>query len=131
MAADLPVESLMPSASLPSLTAAERLGTRRESAGQIREPEEAAKQFEGILLQQIFKQMKETTEALKADEEDEGEEAAFGEQIQSLFWMFLGEQITREGGIGYWKEMVRQWTRQESVQAASDAAGVMRLDERL
>lgn len=131
MAADLPIESLMSSASLPSLTAAERLGTRRESAGQAREMEEAAKQFEGILLQQIFKQMKEATEALKAEEEEEGEEAAFGEQIQSLFWMFLGEQITQEGGTGYWKEMVRQRTWQESVQAASNAAGVMRLDERL
>ncbi|HOK65225.1 MAG TPA: hypothetical protein PLV55_00290 [Anaerohalosphaeraceae bacterium] len=131
MPMELPSDFLIPSVSSPSLTAAERLGARQKSAGRTKELEETAKQFEGILLQQVFKQMKEATESLEVNDEEEGEETGFGEQIQSMFWMFLGEQVSREGGVGLWKEMVQQWMKEESFRDAADSAGPAGLDERL
>lgn len=131
MPIEFPSDSLVPPVPLPALTAAERLGAGQESVGRSKELEETAKQFEGILLQQVFKQMKEATESLEVNEEEEGEETGFGEQIQSMFWMFLGEQVSREGGVGLWKEMVQQWMREDSFRHTAESAGPAGLDERL
>jgi Rod binding domain-containing protein len=129
MPMEIPSESFgdYPVLRTASLTPAERLADRR-SAGKPEPLEETAKQFEGILLQQVFKQMKEATESLEVHEEEEGEEAGFGEQVQSMFWMFLGEQIAQEGGVGLWKDMVRQWRREDAMQAGSEGAESAGLD---
>lgn len=126
MPMDVPSESFLSPVSVPeaALKAAERLGARRVFSDRTPELEERAKEFEGILLQQVFKQMKEATESLEVHDEEDGEDAHFGEQIQSMFWMFLGEQISREGGVGLWKEMVNQWTRENSSGNAAAAAGL-------
>mgnify|MGYP000866131352 FL=1 len=82
-----------------------------EKTKDLKRLEETAKQFEGLLLQQVFKQMKEATEQLESEEDDEGE-AAVGEQYKSMFWTFLGQSVTEQGGFGMWESIYDQMAAQ-------------------
>jgi len=82
-----------------------------EKTKDLKRLEETAKQFEGLLLQQVFKQIKEATEQLESEEDDEGE-AAVGEQYKSMFWTFLGQSVTEQGGFGMWESIYDQMAAQ-------------------
>ena len=97
-----------------------------EKTKDLKRLEEAAKQFEGLLLQQVFKQMKEATEQLES-EEDEGE-AAVGEQYKSMFWTFLGQSVTEQGGFGMWESIYDQMAAQAVQTSDVKFSG---LDERI
>jgi Rod binding domain-containing protein len=85
--------------------------------------EEVARQFEGIFLHQILKQMQSATASL----EDESEDPA-GEQIKSMYWDFWAETLTQRGGVGLWKSLYRQLSR---MVRDEDAAGNPQLNEQI
>lgn len=58
--------------------------------------QEISRQFETLLLHQVIKQMQETVEYSALDEDDEG-----GQQIFSLYGMFLADAIGQQGGVGF------------------------------
>jgi len=125
-----PISNFLPPGSFPpalqqTLPSADG---EQEETGRTRRIQETAKQFEGLLLQQVFKQMKEATSSLEVSEEEEGEESGFSEQIQSIFWMFLADHVSQEGGVGLWKQMAEQWSRQRSADHAAKPNG---LDEQI
>lgn len=99
-----------------------------EQTADSRRLEETAKQFEGLLLQQVLKQMKEATAQLEPEEEEDSGEVSSGEQLKSLFWTFLGEAVTQQGGFGLWETMMDQMSSQAGL---SDSAGLQGLDERI
>lgn len=98
-----------------------------EKTKNLKRLEETAKQFEGLLLQQVFKQMKEATEQLESEEDDEGE-AAVGEQYKSMFWTFLGQSVTEQGGFGMWESIYDQMAAQAAQTSDVKFSG---LDERI
>jgi Rod binding domain-containing protein len=99
-----------------------------EQTEDLRRLEETAKQFEGLLLEQVFKQMKEATEQLESEEDEDSGEAAVGEQYKSMFWTFLGQSITQQGGFGLWESIYDQMVSQAGLTDAADLSG---LDERV
>lgn len=65
---------------------------------------QAAKDFEGVLLQQVMQTMRETDESeggLDGEDESSG-------QVKDLFWSFLSQDASNKGGMGLWKDIYRQ-----------------------
>jgi len=58
-----------------------------------------AKDFESVLIIKILEQMKETIPQSGLFEDPAGE------QIQNMFWMYLGREIADQGGFGLWKQI--------------------------
>ena len=75
---------------------------------------DVAKKFEGILLHEMFKQVKEGLEAMK-DQNDEDESSdSCDEQYQSLYWSQLADAVSEKGGIGLYKSFYTQMEQQVS-----------------
>lgn len=85
----------------------------------------AARQFETIFLHQILKQMKETADYASFDDEDES-----GEQIQSLYWSFMADNVGRQGGLGFWKTIYNDLAAAQGIDPERFCAEVSRLDQR-
>lgn len=69
------------------------------------ELKEAAKQFEGVLLNLMMKEMEKTI-----PESGMFSSAAMG-QMRSLFWQNLSETIADSGGMGIWKQLYQDFRR--------------------
>ena len=70
-----------------------------------------ARDFESIFIRQIIDKMKETIP--KSDLADSS-----SEQIQSMYWSFLGDAIAEKGGFGLWKQIYEHMPK--SSQAAAE-----------
>ena len=92
-----------------------------------------ARDFESIFIHQIIDKMKETI-----PESDLADSSS--QQIQSMYWSFLGDAIADKGGFGLWKQIYEQMPK--SSQAAAElgatvdaaksqyqAGAIKRLDE--
>lgn len=73
--------------------------------------EEIAKQFEGVLLHQMFKQAQQTIDQMDTEDDEESEDAG-NEQFQSLYWSQMSEVVSEQGGIGLWKPLYQQIMQQ-------------------
>jgi len=95
-----------------------------DSSGKI---ENVAKKFEGMLLHEMFKQVKEGLDALnEADDEEEGDSDTCGEQYQSLYWSQLADAVSDQGGVGFWKTIYGQIHQQ--VDKVESAGGLLNED---
>jgi len=66
----------------------------------------AAKEFESILLQKVMEEMRGTVI-------DSGLlEDSTSKQFEGMFWDFLAQNVAEQGGLGLWKELYQQWSRQ-------------------
>lgn len=63
---------------------------------------ELAKDFESLLVTQLFKEVKASVDASSFDE-DPG-----SDQIHGMFWSFLAEDVADKGGFGLWQEFYEQ-----------------------
>jgi Rod binding domain-containing protein len=71
-----------------------------------------AQDFEGILLEKLLQEMQNTIP-------DSGMFSSAGmKQIQSMFWSFLSEQVTQNGGIGLAQNLYRDLCRSAGVDPA-------------
>jgi Rod binding domain-containing protein len=61
-----------------------------------------AKDFEGVLLNKVMDEMKESIpdSGLLEDETSK--------QTQGLFWMYLAQDVAAKGGFGLWKQIYAQ-----------------------
>lgn len=73
--------------------------------------QEVARQFEGVLLHQMFKQAQQNIEQMDTEEDEESEDAG-GEQIQSLYWSQMSDLVSEQGGVGLWKSIYQQIAQQ-------------------
>lgn len=83
-----------------------RLQTPPGSGGALNKDEQlqaAAKQFEGIFLQQILKQMQETMQEASFDPEDSS-----NGQVDALYCTFLTDAVSQQGGVGLWEKIYDQ-----------------------
>ena len=58
-----------------------------------------AKDFESILLTQLFNEVKESLSASSFDDD------AGSDQFHGIFWSFLAEDVADKGGFGVWQDL--------------------------
>jgi Rod binding domain-containing protein len=63
------------------------------------EKEQIAKDFESILLQKLFDEVKNTIGDWGFDKD------AASEQVQGMFWLYLARHIADNGGFGMWTDI--------------------------
>lgn len=84
-----------------------------------------AKDFESILVGQLINQMKQTI----------GEsgllEDGSSEQVQDMFWSFLGEEVGSQGGLGIWKNIYESMSpdQQEASPVEGGGEASLKLDK--
>jgi Rod binding domain-containing protein len=66
-----------------------------------------AKDFESILMTQMLDEMKNTI-----GEWDDQEDAA-SQQMQGIFWLHLAQHVGGNGGIGLWKEILKNMNQND------------------
>ena len=71
---------------------------------------EVAKSFESILVQQLLSVMKSTVSS-SGLLEDQG-----SQQMQDMFYSFLGQEVGGKGGIGLWKDIYASMNEMERPQ---------------
>ncbi len=60
---------------------------------------EIAKDFESVLLNKLLEEMKKSIV-------DWGQEKdAASKQTEGIFWLYLGQDLTKNGGLGLWKDI--------------------------
>lgn len=69
--------------------------------------EKIAKEFEAVFVSHMLGEMK------KGIGQWGFEEDSTSQQIQDLFWTFLGQEAGRQGGIGLWKDIYHSMLQTE------------------
>jgi Rod binding domain-containing protein len=96
----LPTNLMLPRGPLDTLlaSAARPLGGRPDRTS----AEQAAKDFESVLLYKLLEEMKRTIprSELVAD--------GVSDQVRDLFWYYLAQDLADKGGLGLWKELYQQ-----------------------
>ena len=89
----------------PGADALRRLGRGRRADRAL---QQAAKDFESVLLDKLLNEMKNTIpdSGLTGD--------GVTKQIQGIFWSYLARDIADKGGLGLWKELYQQWSQPAS-----------------
>jgi Rod binding domain-containing protein len=73
----------------------------RTEAVQENRKVQSAKDFESVLIGKLVDSMKETIGDSGLMEEEGAE------QMQSLFWMNLSSEISKQGGVGLWRDIYK------------------------
>ena len=91
-------------------------GTTPESLAKMDDlkKRELAKDFEALLVTQLFKEVKASVDASSFDE-DPG-----SDQIHGMFWSFLAEDVADKGGFGLWQEFYEQFKGMEGASGAGE-----------
>ena len=77
--------------------------------------EQIAKDFESILLSKLLDEMKSSIG-------DWGfEESAASEQIQGIFWLYLGRHLANNGGLGMWRDIYQTLTNPDQTNKTEEA----------
>ena len=90
------------------------------SAAPADELMQVAKGFESILLGQLMGEMKSTIPASGMFD------TAASRQVNDLFWFFLAQGVSDQGGMGLWKGIYEQMS-----DSATDAAAGATLEQQL
>ena len=101
MSTDLPINPVLPPEAMGAVSRLTASSGGKAAAGPS--TEQAAKDFESILLHQVLEEMKRSV-----PESGLLDSAATG-QAQDLFWFYLAEDLSRKGGLGLWKQVYQQF----------------------
>lgn len=82
--------------------------------------EQAAKDFESVLLTKVLEEMQSTVSQFSTDEE------AGSEQVKGLFTLFLARDMADKGGLGLWKDLNTFFNDMQKTNTTSQS-----LDEKL
>ncbi|MCP4377247.1 MAG: hypothetical protein GY794_13860 [bacterium] len=75
--------------------------------------EQAAKDFESVLINQLMQEMARTVP-------DSGlTSSSVSKQIQGMFWSFLSEEVADNGGMGLWKDIQKYCLPSETADASA------------
>jgi Rod binding domain-containing protein len=70
--------------------------------------EKTSKDFESVLLYQMLAEMRRSVDDAGLLE-DSG-----NEQVQSMFWYGMAQELSAKGGLGLWRQLSRQMQAMES-----------------
>jgi Rod binding domain-containing protein len=97
---EFPGHSPLPLGGLAGLLQAQRAASGAAPEGPS--AQQAAKDFESLLIHKVLEEMKRTI----------GEsgllEDGTSQQVQDIFWFYLAGELANQGGLGLWKEIYRQ-----------------------
>ena len=79
-----------------------------------------AKNFEAIVIGQILETMKQTIP--ESDIED-----STSNQVHSMYWSFLGDALSEQGGFGLWEQIYESMPKDQPVEQVEP--NLERLDE--
>ena len=82
--------------------------------------EQAAKDFESVLLTKVLEGMENTVNQFSTEEE------AGSEQVKGLFTLFLARDMADKGGLGLWKDLNAFFKDMQKTNTASQS-----VDEKL
>ena len=86
--------------------------------------EEAAKQFEEVLLKQMLHTMtKELFDSNLSGEDGPQWMGAYSDMQSDILTKELAQQLAKTGKLGISELLIRQWKRQETEQTTLDTAG--------
>lgn len=105
---DLPTQAI--AAPLTSLPGAPK-AAKGMSDAQI---DKTAKDFESVLIQNLMENMRATVDESGLLENDAG-----GQQVQSIFWSYLSQDVSQKGGLGLWKQISQQMKAQAAAEKAA------------
>ena len=74
------------------------------AAGNARDMEKAAKDFESVLLYKLMEEMARTVP------ESGLLKSGVSKQIQGIFWFYLAQEVADGGGLGLWRDIQRYTT---------------------
>ena len=103
---------------LGAISLCEKIANRQ--AGKIDElseakKEQAAKDFESVLLTKLLDVMKDTIGDWGFDKD------GASEQVQGLFWLYLARDIANQGGFGLWKDIYRSLSDTDQTNATVES----------
>lgn len=90
------------------------------TSGTQKRTEQAAKDFESVLLTKVLEEMQNTVSQFSTEEE------AGSEQVKGMFTLFLARDVADKGGLGLWKDLKRFFTDTQNKDAQAKS-----LDEKL
>ena len=74
-----------------------------------------ARDFESIFIHQLMETMKETIP------DEESEDAAAG-QVKSMYWSFMADAVSGQGGLGLWEDIYKSMPKDSDGSAVQQAA---------
>jgi len=107
---ELPSSPILPERPLGALLPALRPGEHKQPA--VGALQQAAKDFESVLLHKVLEGMKRTI----PDSGFLG--SAASKQVEDLFWFYLAQHVSEKGGLGLWEELYRQLNGSDGTKAA-------------
>ena len=116
---NLPSDLLLDSGAVPKPSPLEQT----KVSGNTEALKETAKQFEGVFIQQLFNQMKQGLEQIAVEDEESSTE-----HIKNMYWTFMADVVTEQGGLGMWKQIYQQMSGQS---AESPIPAESQLDEKV
>jgi flagellar protein FlgJ len=112
------VDAIGPILPPPSTLAADALAeaaVRSTGGDKAQSAEQAAKDFESILLQRLLDSMKRTIP------ESGLLPGGITEQMNDIFWMYLSQELGRQGGLGLWKQLAARFQAAAEPDAPGEA----------
>jgi flagellar protein FlgJ len=97
-------------------------GTTGAAALQHRKLTDAAQQFEGMLLQEMLKPMKEHGFAQEEADGDDKDASGYGDTLSSFGSETLATAIAKGGGLGIAKRVVEQVEGEKAARSATASA---------
>jgi len=76
---------------------------------------QVAKDFESILLNKLFDEMRNTIGQWGSEED------GTATQVQGIFWWYLSQDVANKGGIGLWKDIYNYLTRPNQADTAGES----------
>ena len=73
--------------------------------------EELAKGFESLLIGKLLDEVQKTMGKFSIAED------GASKQINGIFWQFLGQEMSENGGFGLWKDIYKSFERMEESNA--------------
>jgi len=95
-------------ASDPNLVAKGRaVGSGQSANISVDKKEEMAKGFESLLIGKLLDEVQKTIGKFSIVED------GAAKQVNGIFWHFLGQKMSENGGFGLWKDIYKSFERME------------------
>lgn len=92
-----------------SLLKAQKTELNGPAPSDMKQVEKLAQDFEGVLLNKMMDEMQKTIP-------DSGMlSSAATKQTQGMFWMFLSQSLSEQGGIGLSKQLTRDFSKMANI----------------
>ncbi len=83
----------------------------------------AAKDFEAVLISKLMEEMSRTIPRSGLLD------GPLTEQVESLFWYYLAQETSKNGGMGLWQQIYREFGAEPAEARAADGSAPRQVEE--